>query len=302
MTKGDYRADGSIDSGMTWEQFKVVDAGHGLVALWSPRHDRFVRMPNQKYLAKSDVRTDGVLEDYWTSAKFKAVEVGDGNVAFWNPTRKRFISMRQDTTNLEKSGERPDASLPSHWTWEKFLVVIVTEAPTEAGAELGVGEKLVYWCDDGYVVDQGLCDVGAFEDDMDYWLPDEQNIWAPRSYNQAQEAQFGVGLHWTDKQSNGETFYWGNIATAKACCELCVAEHDCSSFAYNADPAKNYEPWSGAGNLACYLKRGLKPNRRGKSGVISGFPVGSFTVTCNADLTFAETATCVPKASVEPLP
>merc|ERR1712048_1031356 len=45
MDKSGVRADGTLPSGWTWEKFKIVETGNGLIALYNPTHKRFVRMP-----------------------------------------------------------------------------------------------------------------------------------------------------------------------------------------------------------------------------------------------------------------
>merc|ERR1712159_100742 len=43
-------------------------------------------------------------------------------IALYNPTHKRFVRMPTGAL-MDKSGERPDGTLPSGWIWEMFKVV-----------------------------------------------------------------------------------------------------------------------------------------------------------------------------------
>ena len=45
-------------------------------------------------------------------------------IALYNPTHKRFVRMPTGA-NMDKSGERPDGTLPKEWAWEMFKVVDV---------------------------------------------------------------------------------------------------------------------------------------------------------------------------------
>jgi hypothetical protein len=157
------------------------------------------------------------------------------------------------------------------------------------GENTPVNESLTYWCDDGYITSPGKCDESLFEKNTDYWLPDNQNIFATRQYNE------GINEQWRDKFSGGETYYWGRVPTPKACCDLCLANEKCSSFAYNSDRVPDFEPRSGSGSQACYLKSGFKPGRRDKNGVVSGYPMGTLKVTCGSDGQFHWSGSCVKK-------
>merc|ERR1712159_820411 len=119
MDKSGERPDGTLPSGWEWEKFKVVDAGNGLVALWNPLHKRFARMPSGKYMDKSGIVTSGKLPSNWAWEKFKIVDLGNGLLALWNPTFKCFVRMPADNVskNLDKSGARPDGTLPKDWSW-----------------------------------------------------------------------------------------------------------------------------------------------------------------------------------------
>merc|ERR1719223_2473760 len=143
-----------------------------------------------------------------------------------------------------------------------------------SNANVTVGEQLLYFCADGYV-HAGQCGIDTFEQEVDYWLSDHENIPASSQYNK----DHGEPT-WTDVNPDGSTFYWGNVNSAQSCCKLCVSVPTCKSFSYNTDPALNFEPSSGSGYMACYLKAGHRPNRQVKHGVTSGYTTGSVMVTC----------------------
>ena len=44
------------------------------------------------------------------------------SIALYNPTHKRFVRMPTGT-NMDKSGEKADGTLPNGWIWEKFKIV-----------------------------------------------------------------------------------------------------------------------------------------------------------------------------------
>ena len=119
--------DGSLPSGWEWEKFKVVDAGSGLIALWSPTYKRFIRMNDGNYLDKSGESASGTLPSGWTWEKFKVVDAGSGLIGLWNPRLRRFI--RMNNGRIDRSSERSDGSMPSSWQHEKFRIVKVGDTP-----------------------------------------------------------------------------------------------------------------------------------------------------------------------------
>merc|ERR1712019_251345 len=129
MDKSGQRPDGTLPDNWTWEVFKVVDGGNGLIALYNTVHKRFVRMPTGTHMDKSGERPDGTLPENWTWEVFKIVEskpapkslIGK-TIALYNPTHKRFVRMPTGAL-MDKSGARPDGTLPSGWIWEMFKVV-----------------------------------------------------------------------------------------------------------------------------------------------------------------------------------
>ena len=134
IDRSDVSTDATLPHDWVWERFRVINAGQE-IALWNPTHQRFVRMGNGQvegssltWLDRSDVSTDASLPSHWAWEKFRVIDVGEGNVALWNPTHQRFVRMGNGTlgsswTWLDMSTVRTDASLPSHWAWEKFRVV-----------------------------------------------------------------------------------------------------------------------------------------------------------------------------------
>ena len=76
MDKSPERPDGTLPDNWTWEVFKVMDAGDGMIALYNPTHKRFVRMPTATLMDKSAV-TDGTLPKDWTWEVFKIVDAAE---------------------------------------------------------------------------------------------------------------------------------------------------------------------------------------------------------------------------------
>jgi hypothetical protein len=72
MDRSAVRYAGTLKKSWQWEKFRVVDAGHGEYALWSPAHKRFIRMPGKKdTLDWSPRRPDGRLPKTWRWERFK---------------------------------------------------------------------------------------------------------------------------------------------------------------------------------------------------------------------------------------
>eukprot|EP00927_Polykrikos_kofoidii_P064101 TRINITY_DN5913_c0_g2_i1.p1 TRINITY_DN5913_c0_g2~~TRINITY_DN5913_c0_g2_i1.p1 ORF type:complete len:342 (-),score=38.22 TRINITY_DN5913_c0_g2_i1:60-1085(-) len=170
----------------------------------------------------------------------------------------------------------------------KFFVM--REFPDSFGnisnANVTVGEQLLYFCANGYT-HASQCGSGTFEQQVDYSLPNDENIPASSQYNKVHGEST-----WKNVDPDGSTFYWGNVESTEACCRLCVGVPTCKSFSYNTDPAVDFEPDSGSGFKACYLKSGDRPNRQIKYGVTSGSTTGSVSVTCGADGKFTQSTTC----------
>ena len=124
MDKSGERPDGTLPDNWTWEVFKVVDGGNGMIALYNTLHKRFVRMPDGTNMGKSGERPDGTLakDDTQQWQVFKVMDVGDGMIALYNPKHKRFVRMPTGAL-MDKSGERADGTLPKDWTWEVFKIV-----------------------------------------------------------------------------------------------------------------------------------------------------------------------------------
>ena len=76
MDKSGQRPDGTLPDNWTWEVFKVVDGGNGMIALYNTVQKRFVRMPTGTYMDKSAERPDGTLPKDWAWEMFKVVDVG----------------------------------------------------------------------------------------------------------------------------------------------------------------------------------------------------------------------------------
>ena len=127
MDKSPERPDGTLPDNWTWEVFKVVDGGNGMIALYNTLHKRFVRMPTGNNMDKSAERPDGTLPKDWPWEVFKVMDAGDGMIALYNPTHKRFA--RMPTATLMDKSAVTDGTLPKDWTWEVFKIVDAKPSP-----------------------------------------------------------------------------------------------------------------------------------------------------------------------------
>lgn len=136
-------------------KFKVVDAGHGFISLWSTEHKQFVRMPPEQ----DDLDRSGVVDDpmaiavpEWAIsevAKFKVVQSwitvsgGDVGIGLWSRANERFVQMPPEwaddihSQELAKQsrhiGRSPSdtanmgvaTSVPPYRPWSSFKAVVV---------------------------------------------------------------------------------------------------------------------------------------------------------------------------------
>ena len=134
LDKSAQSSDGSLPSTWTWELFKVMDAGDGMVALYNLVQKRFISMPEGQYMEKSPERPDRTLPSTWGWAVFRVVHVHTDIVAFYNPSHKRFMRMMASETKIDKSPVQEDGTLPSDWGAERFKIVESQQEPGGAFA------------------------------------------------------------------------------------------------------------------------------------------------------------------------
>jgi len=114
----------------TWERFKVVNGGNGLIGLYSLVHKRFVRMNNKAGMDTSQrINNSHVIHGKWTWERFKVVDGGRGTIGFYSMVHKRFIRMNN------KAGMDTSQKINNHyvihgkWTWERFKVLHLNSRP-----------------------------------------------------------------------------------------------------------------------------------------------------------------------------
>ncbi|CAE7687129.1 unnamed protein product [Symbiodinium sp. CCMP2456] len=110
-----------LPSDWTWEKFAVVDAGDGLIALHSPKWNRFLSLSPEGEVYGSPNRAASHLHPGWSWQKFKAVYAGDGMIALHCPVHNRFVSMTDHT--VQATSHRSEDSVQESWTWERFQVL-----------------------------------------------------------------------------------------------------------------------------------------------------------------------------------
>ncbi|CAE7206521.1 unnamed protein product [Symbiodinium necroappetens] len=109
--------DDPLPASWTWEKFAVVDAGNGLIALHSPKFNRFVKMTATGDLIAGPYKAASQLPDEWTDLKFRVVEAGKGEVALHSPLRNRIIRMNDVGVD---TFEWNVTALPDTMTWPRF--------------------------------------------------------------------------------------------------------------------------------------------------------------------------------------
>jgi len=79
----------------TWmdDRFIVVGLSSSSIALWSPMHERFVRVDGNEVNAKGGVKGVDKLPWHWTKERFTAVDVGDGELGLHSEAGGCFLVM-----------------------------------------------------------------------------------------------------------------------------------------------------------------------------------------------------------------
>ena len=109
--------DDPLPASWTWEKFAIVDAGNGLIALHSPKFNRFVKMTATGDLIAGPYKAASQLPDEWTDLKFRVEEAGKGEVALHSPLQNRLIRMNDVGVD---TFEWNVTALPDTMTWPRF--------------------------------------------------------------------------------------------------------------------------------------------------------------------------------------
>lgn len=121
----------------TWhaEQFVVVDAGNGEIALFSWLFKRFVMMESQPNVhahggvGSSEVRAGSDdLPSWWMYEKFQVVPLEHGLIGLYNAHHNRFLrtSGHDGPVGLDSSTPMTPQALPVQWTYERFRVIDIS--------------------------------------------------------------------------------------------------------------------------------------------------------------------------------
>lgn len=137
MDNGRMEGTGQLDANFlqdrhTWERFRVVDAGIGMVALHNYHWNRYVRMiwnGQQHAVAVSSVSPDTSVElpSGWTTVAFVPVPINTGNneIALWHPGHSRAVQMVGHI--VSPSGHCQAQDLNSGWASAAFRVVLLND-------------------------------------------------------------------------------------------------------------------------------------------------------------------------------
>merc|ERR1719156_276105 len=127
------RSVNALPPNWSWERFKILDLGMPQknpfralighwVALWCPKHHRYVRMNNKGDMDVSPRRGWGSIPGGWQWERFFVVDAGNGEVAFHSAAHNRFIRLN-NKQDMDGSGHKPVNQLPRGWSWERFTPV-----------------------------------------------------------------------------------------------------------------------------------------------------------------------------------
>lgn len=119
MTVTKVKGKNNFPDSWSYAKFRVVDAGFGMIALYSEKEQSFVRL-HGKDLKLSGKRADGTLPGGWTDERFTVVHLG-GQFAFHSPTYNRFIRLKEDGSDASNVKNAED--IPSGWNWERFEII-----------------------------------------------------------------------------------------------------------------------------------------------------------------------------------
>ncbi|CAE7797201.1 unnamed protein product [Symbiodinium sp. CCMP2592] len=110
------------------ETYRVVDAGNGEIALYSPWYGRYVGLKDDGAVIVSD-KADQLPAD-WTWARFAVMPAGSGLIALHCTANQRMLRAKGPTEGIDASDPVKSAAiLPGSWWWHKWQVVEPPSAP-----------------------------------------------------------------------------------------------------------------------------------------------------------------------------
>lgn len=163
----------------TWEKWRVVDGGNGLVGLWNPHHRRFMRMHSNGTI-DLQAPSDPTLQPGWSWERFQIVTAQDpanpaprGMIRLYNPHFGRYVVLAADGTL--RSEAVPSTARTNGYADGVFEASPVSFAPCEAGDPACVTVAEGAWgtwrdvaeCPSGTYAQQARQRVEANQDDND---------------------------------------------------------------------------------------------------------------------------------------
>ncbi|CAE7746647.1 unnamed protein product [Symbiodinium sp. CCMP2456] len=117
--------------GWFWEEFQVVDAGNGEVALHNAHWNRFVKLWHgdgiNSDVSASDPKNASDLPANWLWERFQVVPTEDGVIALHNAEHNRFLTMNTQGIVGSPPKNPQDLPGPTEWAWERWQVVQIAE-------------------------------------------------------------------------------------------------------------------------------------------------------------------------------
>ncbi|CAE7778229.1 unnamed protein product [Symbiodinium sp. CCMP2592] len=112
------------------EKFTVVDAGNGMVALHNAHSNRFVSM-RDKGMGTTPEKAANALPSKWGWERFVVIPTKpqENEIALWQPDHNRFLRVN-DKGGCDRSSKKSPQDLPHDWSWERFTVVKIADAPS----------------------------------------------------------------------------------------------------------------------------------------------------------------------------
>jgi hypothetical protein len=117
----------------------VVDAGAGMVALWSKAHDKYMRMNANGDMDMGPNKGVNDLPKDWAWERFTVVDAGNGDIALHSAIHNKFVRMNNHK-DMDSSTTQNADTLPDGWSWERFSVKDL-DGSHEAGSGFNTYKK-----------------------------------------------------------------------------------------------------------------------------------------------------------------
>ena len=130
---------------LRWEWFKVIDLGNGLVGLFNPASQRWLRVA--VYRPSGDIVVDSVSQqdtfaDWWKAEFFQLFDAGDGHVGLYNPLVQRWVgaSPKREAVAKRSNPSPPTGKVGAQW--EYFRLYTEPELKAVAAEQLARGRPV----------------------------------------------------------------------------------------------------------------------------------------------------------------